>query len=415
MERVRKAPERREARDPRRGIIKRALVEAICLTVNRFECVLSTLLHEEPAVTPQSIGFTNEMARAKFVPFIEKNIPKDRVELESEISRAICEITEAGLKKHLDRVLKIAEYMDNFLVGVGGGGIRIKRTIEVGEEWNVIEWETGAKWRVGTAKTVWARQYIDYPIKTEDDLDNLELPDPDDPSRYEGVEKAVKYVRDRGFFPACGINGFFSGVWYFLRGPLEVALKDMYMNRDLFKKLVDKMGEFNLKAEKNLLERGAMMICWPDDLGYRGGTFMNPKLYEEILYPWHVRAINLAHKYDAFVNMHSHGKIDALVPLLAKAGLDVLNPVGPTDNMDLKSLKENYGDKICFLGGLSKNIGFMTPEELKEHLLDRLRIGTPGGGFILGSEGDIPVEMSVESFETLLKLSKKYRRNRPNV
>jgi uroporphyrinogen decarboxylase len=90
----------------------------------------------------------------------------------------------------------------------------------------------------------------------------------------------------------------------------------------------------------------------------------------------------------------------------------MLNPVGPTDNMDLKNLKEKYGDKLCFLGGLSKNIGFMSAEELKEHLLDRLRIGAPGGGYILGSEGDIPVEMSVENFELLLKMSKKYRRNK---
>jgi hypothetical protein len=380
------------------------------LTVNRFECVLSTLFHEDPPVTPQSIGFTNEMSRAKFTPFMEKGT----VELESEISRAAFEITEKGLAE-LDRSLKTAEFMDNFLVGVGGGGIRIKRIVETGADWNTIEWETGAKWRVGTAKTIWARQYIYYPVKTEDDLDNLELPDPDDPSRYKGVEKAARYVIDKGFFPTCDINGFFSGVWYFLRGPLEVSLKDMYMKRDFFKKLVARTGEFNLKAEKNLLERGAMMIGWPDDLGYKGGTFMNPKLYEELLYPWHAKAIELAHKYGAFINMHSHGKIDAVVPLFAKAGLNMLNPVGPTDNMDLKDLKEKYGDEMCFLGGLSKNIGFMKSEELKEHLLDRLRVGTPGGGFILGSEGDIPVEMSVENFENFLKLSKKYRGNRPDA
>jgi hypothetical protein len=380
------------------------------LTVNRFECVLSTLFHEDPPVTPQSIGFTNEMSRAKFTPFMEKGT----VDLESEISRAAFEFTEKGLAE-LGRSLKTAEFMDNFLVGVGGGGIRVKRTIETGADWNTIEWENGAKWRVGTAKTIWARQYVYYPVKNEDDLDSLELPDPDDPSRYKGVEKAARYVIDKGFFPTCDINGFFSGVWYFLRGPLEVSLKDMYMKRDFFKKLVVRMGEFNLKAEKNLLERGAMMIGWPDDLGYKGGTFMNPKLYEEILYPWHVKAIELAHKYGAFINMHSHGKIDAVVPLLAKAGLDMLNPVGPTDNMNLEDLKEKYGDEMCFLGGLSKNIGFMKPEELKEHLLDRLRVGTPGGGFVLASEGDIPVEMSVENFETLLRLSKKYRRNRPDA
>lgn len=378
---------------------------------NRFECVLSTLLHEEPPVTPQVLSFTNETSRAKFIPLIETDVAGRAVERESEVRGTLCEITAAGLK-HIDRALKIADYMDNFIVGVGGGGIRVKMVIEVGEEWSVVEWETGAKWRVGTAKVVWERQYIDYPVKTEEDLNDLELPDPDDPSRYEGIEKSIKYVVEKGFFPECGINGFFSGVWYFLRGPLEVILKDMYLRRDFVRKLVAKFGEFNLRVEKNLLERGAMMITWPDDLGYRSGPFMNPKIYEDLIFPWHAKAIELAHKYGAFVNMHSHGNITHIVPLLVKANLDMLNPVGPTDNMDLKSLKEKYGDKLCFLGGLSKNIGLMSAEELKEHLLDRLRVGSPGGGYVLGSEGGIPVEMSVENFSLLLKISKKYRRNK---
>lgn len=378
------------------------------MTVNRFECVLSAVLHEDPSVTPQLIGFTNEMAKAKFTPFIEEGIG----ELEREVSRVVYEMTMEGSSR-LDKAFKVADFMDNFLIGVGGGGFRIRKILETGSDWNVVEWETGAKWRVGTAKIVWARKYIEYPVESEDDIDELDLPDPDDPSRYDGIEKAVRYATDRGFFPTCGINGFFSGVWYFLRGPLEVSLKDMYMRKDFYKKLIAKMGEFNLKAEKNLLERGALMIGWPEDLGYRGGTFMNPKLYEELIYPWHVKAINLAHRYGAFVNMHSHGKIDAIVPLLVKAGLDVLNPVGPTDNMDLKTLKDTYGGEICFQGGLSKNIGFMRSEVLKEHLLDRLRVGTYGGGFILSSEGDVPVEMTVENFKTFLKVSRKYRKNIP--
>ncbi len=42
--------------------------------------------------------------------------------------------------------------------------------------------------------------------------------------------------------------------------------------------------------------------------------------------------------------------------------------LGPTDNMDLKTLKKKHGDKLSF-----------------------------PGGYILGSEGDIPVEMSLET------------------
>jgi len=370
--------------------------------------MLAAVLHEEPPVTPQIMSFTSEMAKSKFSSFTGGSDLKSGGEVEG-----FGYVKSAENVKGLERILKEAEFLDNFMVGVGSGCFKFKNVTDAGPNWHVVEWETGAVWRVGTDRSVWAREYLTYPITSKEDLDSLELPDPDDPTRYEGVEKSIEYVVDRGFFPICSINGFFSGVWYYLRGPLDVVLMDMYKRREFYKKVLAILGEFNLRAEKNLLERGAMMIGWVDDLGYKDGTFMSPDLYEELIYPWHVKAINLAHKYGAFANMHSHGNVNAIVPLLVKAQLDVLNPIGPTDNMDLKNLKERYGDRLCLQGGLSKNIGLMSPDELREHLVDRIRVGSPGGGFILSSEGGIPYEMSVERFRDLLRLSRKYRKNKP--
>ena len=350
------------------------------LMVSRFECVLAAVLHEDPPVVPQTIGFTNDMARAKFMSFVPGGVEE-------------------------------AEFMDNFIVGAGDGGFRVSGTVEAGSRWSLAEWETGAVWRRGTAENTWVREYVKYPVECEDYLDGLGLPDPDDPERYEGLERSSRRVRDKGFFPSCGTNGFFSGVWYFLRGPLHVVLKDLYLRRRFFERLIAKVGEFNLRAEKNLLERGAMMIAWVDDLGYNKGTFMNPKLYEELIFPWHKRAIDLAHKHGAFVNMHSHGNINAIVPLLVRAGLDVLNPIGPSDNMDLGALKDRYGDRLCLQGGLSKHVGFMSNEDLRNHVKDRMRLGSPGGGFILGSEGELPYEMKQESFSAFIRMSRGYRRN----
>jgi len=317
------------------------------LAINRFECVLSAVLHEDPKVVPQIIGFTTEMARAKLMPFLEKGSANLHEEKNSGL------IKRSEVARRFKKALRIAKHLDVFIIHAGSGAFRVVKTEESEEKWRIAEWETGAVWRMGTVKNVWAREYIKYPVECEEDLEDLELPDPDDPERYEGLEKIIKYIAEEGFFPSCSINGFFSGVWYYIRGPLHRILRDMYANRAFFVKLLRKVGEFNLKAEKNLLERGAMMIGWADDLGYNKGTFMSPKLYEELIFPWHKKAIKLAHKYGAFVNMHSHGNINAILPLLVDAGLDILNPIGPSDNMDLGALKEKYGDKLCLQGGLA--------------------------------------------------------------
>ena len=71
------------------------------MAINRFECVLSTLLHEEPPITPQVLSFTNEMSRVKFVPIVEVDIAEKTIkfEFENEVRSALHEITATGLKR----------------------------------------------------------------------------------------------------------------------------------------------------------------------------------------------------------------------------------------------------------------------------------------------------------------------------
>jgi uroporphyrinogen decarboxylase len=161
----------------------------------------------------------------------------------------------------------------------------------------------------------------------------------------------------------------------------------------LARELVRRVAEFNLRAAEHLLSCGVQGIGFPDDLGYNTATFISPRLYREHFLPWHQRLAALCHDYGAVVNMHSHGNINAILPLLADAGIDILNPVGPSDGMDLAALKARFGDRMTFQGGVSKHIGRMRPRALRAHLFDVFRAGAPGGGYICHSEGGIPADM----------------------
>jgi len=80
--------------------------------------------------------------------------------------------------------------------------------------------------------------------------------------------------------------------------------------------------------------------------------------------------------------------------------------------MNLKELKGKYGERITFLGGVSKFIGKMSREELEQHLKEVIEIGSSGGGFMTMAEGGIPDLMSRKDFEFYLEISRKYRRRR---
>lgn len=333
--------------------------------MTKLDAVLTTLQHREPETVPCYQDFSDDNAEADFMPSFSDLDPEQRA-------------------------IAHAEFLDNYLLGAGSSGFR-SRIAESGDGYSIHEWENGARWRIVT-KPTWWREYAYYPLRDISDLDRVLWPNPDESSRYEGIAERARLLAKQGYFTQGGINGFFSGVWYFWR-PFDAFMIDLVENPRLASELVRRVGEYNLKAAQRLLECGVHAISFPDDLGYNRATFISPRLYKEFFYPWHCKIAQLCHDHGAYVNMHSHGNLNAIMPLLYEAGIDMLNPVGPSDGMDLAALKARYGDRITFMGGVSKYIGRMSPAELQAHLWQVFRAGSPGGGFICHSEGGIPADM----------------------
>lgn len=374
--------------------------------MNKLEAVLKTLNHEEPEVIPSQTEFFDDQSQKKFLP----------------------DFAEEDWRKGL---LKTYDYLDNFLVRVVRSGF-LTKTVQETEKFTIIEFETGARWKIHS-QPYW-REYLQYPIDDRSDLAKFTIPDPGkalvregfsrnykvdnmykpnlgENLRYQGIKEDVTYFKNKNYFTTAEINGFFSGVWYFLRD-FEEFLVDLVADEGFANELITMVGEFNLKDAENLLQTGVNCIDFCDDLGHNQGMFISPKLYEKYFLPWHARLAELCHRYGAYVNMHSHGNINAIVPMIVEAGIDILNPVGPSDGMDLKKLKEEYGDRITFFGGISKYIGEMSFAELEEHVKNVATIGRTGGGFIMREEGGVPYTMSEEKFRFYLQISRKYRVNR---
>jgi len=84
-------------------------------------------------------------------------------------------------------------------------------------------------------------------------------------------------------------------------------------------------------------------------------------------------------------------------PELIELGLDIFNPFQP-EVMDPYEIKQKYGRKLSFLGGMSvqKLLPFGTPRAVRDETLRLLEQVGRGGGFIIAPShdmtGDIPVK-----------------------
>jgi uroporphyrinogen-III decarboxylase len=295
--------------------------------------------------------------------------------------------------------------MDCDFAEVGMGRLRARAIADDASE-TVYEFENGAAWRLD--KRSGQNQPVSLPLQVKADPRSVPMPDPDDPRRYEGVAEAAALFKARGYFTLAKVHGFFTGAWYLFR-PLDDLFIDMVDEPELVHAVVDRIGEYNFRSARNLLERGVDCILFGDDMGSSAGLLFSRRNYVTFFQAWHRRMAELCHAHGGYLQIHSHGNINGIMPELAATGLDILNPVGPEDDMDLEQLLMRYGERLAFAGGVSKRIGEMGREELAAHLETVIGIGKRLGSYIFRSEGGIPPTMGNDTFAFYLETARRLR------
>ena len=154
------------------------------------------------------------------------------------------------------------------------------------------------------------------------------------------------------------------------------------------------------------------IIQFGDDLGTQDRPQMSRRMYQKYLMPGHQKLYQHVHKNsNCSVFLHSCGSIYPLIPDLIQAGVDILNPVQTSAaNMDPRRLKAEFGDQITFWGGgcdTQQVLPNATPEEIAQHVTERIKIFAPGGGFVFNQvhnvQADIPPENITAMFDAVLE------------
>jgi len=169
--------------------------------------------------------------------------------------------------------------------------------------------------------------------------------------------------------------------------------------------------ELDIAMMEMLLERGYEFhaFVFPDDLGYRNGLLFSPQTYREVLKPVHRRAIEWCHARGIKVMMHSCGNITALLDDLVEIGLDGLNPFEVKAGMDILDAKRRYGDRLVLQGGIDVRT-WTDPQAAEAEIAAKLPILKAGGGYVFHSDHSIPESVSLQDYQRVLELVRRYGR-----
>jgi len=236
--------------------------------------------------------------------------------------------------------------------------------------------------------------------------DPRKLISPNYPFRKD-LEKGIKNLQERYFVCASFIPPF--EIMRALLGTKELIVSFIREPKAI-SYIFDVLGDLLTEAGKSLIDAGVDGLWAWEDLAYSKGPFISPQHYRKFLAPVHKRMFSVFRKRDLPVIYHTDGEVRMLIPNLIESGVTALQPLEAKAGIDVRELKEKYGNELAFIGNMDVRKLSGTLEDVEEEFMSKVPVAAEGGGYILHSDHSIPPSVSFENYQYLLKLNKKFGR-----
>lgn len=230
---------------------------------------------------------------------------------------------------------------------------------------------------------------------------------------YTSIAEQIKTLDTETEYCLLAANGnIFESSWY-MRG-FENIFIDLATEPELAHAIFERVTAFYIEHFRNILRAGKGridLVFTADDIAGQNGLLMSLGMWESCIKPCHARLNQVIHEFGAKVIYHSDGAVMEAVPGLMDMGIDILQALQfDAVGMDPVVLKDSYGDRLCFEGGVSvqSTLPFGTPEDVRREVEARIRVLGRQGGYILGPSHVIqdgtPPENIVALFDTAARL-----------
>jgi uroporphyrinogen-III decarboxylase len=158
-----------------------------------------------------------------------------------------------------------------------------------------------------------------------------------------------------------------------------------------------------------MADAGLPGVVYSDDLAYRSGPMLNPKMVDELFGDGYRRLTETAHKLGMKIVIHSCGNVYQMLDLFADCGFDGVHALEPTAGVELAKAKEMIGDRLCLLGNVDVThiLVDASKDEVFEAIRKSIEDAGAGGGYIVSPTNSHP-DMSVQRLRWMLEAVEKY-------
>jgi uroporphyrinogen decarboxylase len=238
------------------------------------------------------------------------------------------------------------------------------------------------------------------------------FPDADEYAKkaYKYFNKIIKQYGDK----ICVFGDVYCGLYQSIFTSMGLEKIAYYLRKkpDFIREFIAQMEEFTLKTDMAMMDAGVKVLMKGDDMSFKTGPQLNPKLLDEFWGPSYTRICHAIHERGGLSFIHSCGDNTKLFDLYIKYGFDGGHSFEPTSNVNIYKEKELHGDKFTIIGGMGVDYLLTArskPEEVIEKTKELIKCLAPRGRFILApahSHPEIDISKEKIMLETAWKFGK---------
>jgi hypothetical protein len=232
---------------------------------------------------------------------------------------------------------------------------------------------------------------MDYPVRTMDDWLRLKPHYEFSEARFgKDWETKAKAHREAGRVVTVNIPGGFDEPRQLL-GEENICLA-FYEQPELVHDILQTVGDTAFRVLERVSSTVQVdLLSVHEDMAGKSGPLAGPKQIHEFVGPYYRRIWDLLAERGARVfDQDSDGNMNHVIDAFLEAGVNCMHPMEPAADMDIVQVREKYGKRLAFYGGLDKHIIRQSPAAIEAELERKIPRMVRTGGCVLGLDHRIP-------------------------
>jgi uroporphyrinogen decarboxylase len=163
------------------------------------------------------------------------------------------------------------------------------------------------------------------------------------------------------------------------------------------------MAEYQTRILEKMLQgvRPDWIEFW-EDMAYKTGSLIDPRVYRRIFVPHYERMIELIRRYaseeETVLVLDSDGNVEELIPIWLDMGIDAILPMEVAAGMDVARLRARFGRSLRMFGGIDKRVLAAGGKREIAEMVGRVAGVVREGGYVPGCDHNIPEDVPFEHY-----------------